>query len=554
MARMRLAKSLISRGRQRQLILLIVGKVLLGCGDLLLATLVYELFVLLQRTGPGFAEYPHWVPQSVGSVAGVSLAVVMLRSFGEIALTRGTIAYTQGLYADFLLRLAESYGVVRWEDYVQRNRSELLKYCSVTALDAAYAYQLLIEAISAALVVGLLGVALFYKGVWIACTLLLFSFGMLCMHRFWLGGRMQAAASARERASRVVQIGLAELFSSAKEIRAYRNAAFFQARLREEAANLGEANVRLGVLPQISRTMAEQGVVIAFLGVVLAVQLWHGDVHRLLALLVFYFVLSRRLLPLIGQATLNLGQMEGAYENLEIVQRELRRNAVNRTPNDAVELPQAEYALELEHVGFAFAEGAPVLKDVELHVAHGEVVILRGVSGAGKSSLLNLVAGVAQPTNGVVRVDRSALAYVPQEITLLDDSIRINLLFGLAEIGDEELMRALTAASLSEFVRGLPLGLDTRVGDNGVLFSGGQRQRLGLARALVRRPKLLLLDEATSALDAENERMVLENMQRAGGPAILMVTHRVTGHYPSARIFSIANGRLRLEDSSDSAS
>jgi ABC-type bacteriocin/lantibiotic exporter with double-glycine peptidase domain len=183
------------------------------------------------------------------------------------------------------------------------------------------------------------------------------------------------------------------------------------------------------------------------------------------------------------------------------------------------------------------------LRDVNLCIRDGETVVLHGASGIGKSSLLNLIAGVSQPSTGVVRVDRVSIAYVPQEIPLLDDSIKNNLLFGLAAKSDKELMKALALAKLDEFVAAQPLGLETGVGDNGALFSGGERQRLGLARAILRGGRLLLLDEATSALDAENERQVLENLS-ASGVAILLVTHRVHTRMFGHRVFRIEEGSL----------
>jgi ABC-type transport system involved in cytochrome bd biosynthesis fused ATPase/permease subunit len=132
---------------------------------------------------------------------------------------------------------------------------------------------------------------------------------------------------------------------------------------------------------------------------------------------------------------------------------------------------------------------------------------------------------------------------VPQEIPLLDDSIRNNLLFGLPDRTDDELMNALEAARLGEFVSAQPLGLDASVGDNGALFSGGERQRLGLARAFLRGSRLLLLDEATSALDEENQRQVLENLS-ASGKAILLVTHRVQPLAFGHRVFRLEEGSL----------
>ena len=172
--------------------------------------------------------------------------------------------------------------------------------------------------------------------------------------------------------------------------------------------------------------------------------------------------------------------------------------------------------------------------------------MIYGASGIGKSSLLNLIAGVSEPASGTIRVDRSAIAYVPQEVPLLDDSIRNNLLFGLPVKDDSELMNALEMATLEDFVTAQPLGLDARVGDNGAVISGGQRQRLGLARAILRGGNLLLLDEATSALDEENERKVLQALS-ASGMTILLVTHRVEAHSFAHRVFRLHAGCLLEE-------
>jgi ABC-type bacteriocin/lantibiotic exporter with double-glycine peptidase domain len=148
-----------------------------------------------------------------------------------------------------------------------------------------------------------------------------------------------------------------------------------------------------------------------------------------------------------------------------------------------------------------------------------------------------------QPVSGVVRVDRASVAYVPQDVALLDDSIRNNLLFGLPAKDDAELMKALAVANLAEFVAAQPLGLDAGIGDNGVLFSGGQRQRLGLARAVLRGASLLLLDEATSALDEENELQVLKNLS-ASGVAVLLATHRALKQGFVQRVFRLREGHL----------
>jgi ATP-binding cassette subfamily C protein len=159
---------------------------------------------------------------------------------------------------------------------------------------------------------------------------------------------------------------------------------------------------------------------------------------------------------------------------------------------------------------------------------------------------MDLIAGVLSPESGAVHVDRKSIAYVSQDIPLLDDSIRNNLLFGLPEKNDDDLVKALAIARLDGFVAELRDGLDTGVGDNGILLSGGERQRLGLARAVLRDAELLLLDEATSAMDEENERGVLENLS-SSGRAVFFVTHRLHSYSFAHRAFRIEGSRL-IED------
>ena len=409
--------------------------------------------------------------------------------------------------------------------------------------EAANFYQLCIEMIAAVAVVVVMTVALVYQSPVAACglgTAVLLFYGV---HRFLIRKRLRLAASEREQSLRMLQRSLADMFTSGKEIRTYGNHEFFHDRINVQAGCLAASNRRVALLPQIARILSDQGVVLLFLCIVIAVELRHGDVRRLLSLLVFYFVLSRRLLPLISQISFIAGQMESSFENVQIVNSELNECMLHSAPAPPMQRPAAGFVLELDAVNFSFDEGRPILRDVNLRLREGESIALRGASGSGKSSLLNLIAGVSQTSSGVLCVDRASVAYVPQEIALLDDSIRSNLLFGLANKSDAELMDALNAANLAEFVTALPLGLETAVGDNGSLFSGGQRQRLGLARAILRGSTLLLLDEATSALDEENEGHVLQNLATAG-IAVVLATHRVHKQFCAQRVFWLHEGQL----------
>jgi ABC-type multidrug transport system fused ATPase/permease subunit len=514
---------------------------LLGLCDLLLAGAMYLLFLLLQGVSP--AHHRWWTPKTTLSAALITAALIVVRALTDFSSTRSVVRQMQNLNTELLLRLTRGYNEIRWIRFTQRNRSELLNHCMYTVREAANFFQFAAELTASAVVVLAMTAALIYRSPAAACGLGVTVSVFYGVHRFLLRERLQRSASEREQSLRVLQKSLADMFLSGREIRSYGIEAFFLARITGQARSAAASYERLAVLPQIARILADQGVVLLFVCVVIAVQLRHGDARQLLSLLVFYFVLSRRLLPLVSQMSFMAGQVEGSYKNVQIIADELGECSLYRTATPPVHLADGESVLELDQVSFSFNEGPLTLRSVTFCLRRGEVVVLHGVSGSGKSSLMNIIAGVLQPASGTVRVDRASVSYVPQDIALLDDSIRNNLLFGLPARSDAELMNALSAASLAEFVAAQPRGLDAGIGDNGVLFSGGQRQRLGLARAILRGASLLLLDEATSALDEVNESQILENLS-ASGVAVLLVTHRVLKQDFADRVFRLQEGCL----------
>jgi ATP-binding cassette subfamily C protein len=198
------------------------------------------------------------------------------------------------------------------------------------------------------------------------------------------------------------------------------------------------------------------------------------------------------------------------------------------------------------------------LDDVSLVIRRGESVAIVGSTGAGKSTLINIILGLLKPSAGTVSVDdrdllqnlpawRSKIGYVPQEIYLFDDTLRRNIALGRedAEIDAGKLAAAIRMAQLEEVVAALPLGLDTVVGERGVRLSGGERQRVAIARALYGDPELLVFDEATSALDNRTERalaLAIDAIQ--GGRTLVVIAHRITTVRRCRRIVFLRRGRV----------
>lgn len=535
------ATRLLGNRQRIALVLLTLERIAVGLCDLAVAAAMYLLFLLLQGRSP--AHHLWWIPKTTLSAAAITSILVVLRALMDLLSARSVIRQIQKLYTELLLRLTRGYNEMHWGRFVESNRSELSNHALYTAREAAEFYQRCIELTAAVVIVAVMTAALVYQSPIVAFGFALSLGAFYGMHRLFIRGTLHRAAERREVSLRMLQRNLADIFSSGKEIRTYRNHEFFHDRIQKQAQRVAASNLRIRFLPQIASIVADQGAVLLFLCIIVAVQLRQGDARQLLSLLAFYFVISRRLIPLISQISIVAGQMGGSYENVRIVNDELeecRRHRVCRLPTH---LPDAGFVLQLKAVNFSFREEVPILRNVDLFLREGETVVLHGSSGNGKSSLLNLIAGVSQPMAGMIQVDPTTIAYVPQEIALLDDSIRNNLLFGLSDKSDKDLMTALAIAQLRDFVAVQAFGLDTGVGDNGALFSGGQRQRLGLARAILRGAKLLLLDEATSALDEETERQILENLS-ASGKAVLLVTHRAITRAFGHRVFQLQEGRL----------
>ncbi len=206
---------------------------------------------------------------------------------------------------------------------------------------------------------------------------------------------------------------------------------------------------------------------------------------------------------------------------------------------DARPLPPVRGEVTFDHVGFHYATGDEVLRDVSLTIAPGQVIALVGESGMGKTTITSLLLRLYDVTGGGIRIDghdlrevtldslRRHLGIVPQETMLFSGSVRDNIAFAKPEATDEEIEAVARNANADEFIQALPQGYDTLVGERGAKLSGGQRQRLAIARALLRDPRILILDEATSSLDAASEALVQEALQRLmENRTTIVIAHR----------------------------
>ena len=225
---------------------------------------------------------------------------------------------------------------------------------------------------------------------------------------------------------------------------------------------------------------------------------------------------------------------------------------------DAKPLPPIKGKVEFKDITFSYKEGQPAIQHISLKAEPGQMIALVGPSGSGKSTIANLIPRFYDVDSGVISIDghdirkvttdslREQIGLVPQETMLFSTSVRENIRYGRLDATDDEVIEAARAANAEEFIKDLPEGYDTRLGERGLNLSDGQRQRLAIARAILKNPRVLILDEATSALDTESEKIVQDALDKLMvGRTSFVIAHRLSTIFNADQIFVVENGHLR---------
>ena len=354
---------------------------------------------------------------------------------------------------------------------------------------------------------------------------------------------------------------ITQAMSSVKESKVLGRERYFVERFREHEEQFSLSAEHAMMLNQTPRLFIETIAFAALFGGVAAALLVGQERNAVLPILALFAIAAMRLLPSLNRVLLSITRMAyyrpAAKTVIEACSE--HRDVPAQPPKAEVPSNLAEWReLRFSGVSFSYLGSTAILDNVDFEIQRGSKVALIGPSGSGKTTMADLVLGLLQPTGGRILLDgsdiaglgrqwQSRLAYIPQSVYLLDDSIRRNVAFAMtdADIDDERVWKALRLASLDQFVAALPGQLDASVGENGSKLSGGQRQRLGIARALYDEPDLIVLDEATSALDDDTEREIADTLDGlAGSKTLLIVAHRPETIRRCDRKFSVLERRF----------
>ena len=409
----------------------------------------------------------------------------------------------------------------------------------------------------------ILGVGLFVVDTLIAIsTLVIFSLVAITLYK-------KMHISIRNMGEDLAEISvirnerITEIMNSYRELVVKNRRSYYSNEVAKMQTELADSSAGISFLANISKYVIELTVVIGSL-VIAALEFSTQTAMHAVAVLSIFLAASTRIAPAVLRVQQGLLQIKGsigiAAPTLELLEDLGNEESIEKT-SDEIDFNHEGFSANarINNVSLTYAGKAiPAISAINLEIQEGSIVAFVGPSGAGKTTLVDVLLGILQQENGTVSISGveplqaiatwpGALGYVPQDVVISNGTIRENISMGypVGIATDELVTDATDIAQLTDFVRSLPLGLDTPVGDRGTKISGGQRQRLGIARAMFTKPRLLVLDEATSALDGETEANIADAIQKMKGKVtVIMIAHRLSTVREADKVIYMESGKI----------
>ena len=494
-------------------------------------------------------------------LSGLLVVLFLGKAIAALGINNVIIGFAQNQQIRLRTRLMHAYQHLPYPVYLQRNSAEYVH--SVQGLTGQFQnvlQQLLLLVSNGLVALVILGLLLWENAMALGLLVALVS-SMLFIYDRLFRRRMLGYGQRLNLAAREMVQGIHEGLEGLKEIRILGREAHFHQMLQRGAESASFSERRYQLIHQASRYLLEAVLVLFVCLLVLLTLRSEAATETLLGTLGLFGVAAIRLMPMSNHLaatmmTLRFNRDAVSLLYADVQQFRVQGSIVQRQSN----VTASQFLrLQLKGVGYCYPNTSQeALRDLDLEIHAWETIGLIGPSGSGKTTLVDVLLGLLEPQTGTLEYNgyplqetlaewRSQIAYLPQQVFLIDNSLRCNVALGEeeSEIDETRLLEALRQARLSELVEQLPQGVNTILGERGVRLSGGQRQRVALARAFYHGRSVLVMDEATSALDNETEQEIVAEIQRLKGQkTMIVIAHRLTTVQHCDRIYRLEQGKI----------
>jgi len=480
--------------------------------------------------------------------------MMVLKSLLQLNSNHQLTKYPYQFYQERTSRLFERYLTQDYSQFVNQETGTMVKHCNQTSFYATQAVYQQLLILSYFIITTFLFTAILVQD-FLGSLSLIALFGVISWSIFVLNKKpVKKMGNELIEYTKQAYHCVLESFHLFKEAKLYRKTDLFTEKFRHYLIKIANNYRRKEFLSYLPTVFVELVAVLLLIAILTYAYLTDGITAQFTAALIFYAAVGRRILPSINQLIYQAINLQHSLESLETIEKELDQfsQPSARKKTSALDFHES---VEFRDVCFSYEQDRLVLDRVCFKIPKNRSVAFVGPSGGGKSTIIDMLIGLIHPDSGAICVDgktcqdlvplQHLIGYVPQSIALINDTIARNIALGDHDIDKKRIEEVLVASHLKEFVDSLPNGAQTVVGDKGIKISGGQMQRIGIARALYQQPEIIVFDEATSSLDHLSELVISQSMREMmGQKTVVAVAHRLSTVSHFDCIYVLDQGRV----------